>query len=1450
MLFKSFSRHSSLAKTIFAASNASGQPAFFMTTSQLKRQQSQLVPRQNSSFGSSRNSNNSTNPKAYACLCNSSSYSTLSPLSSLDDDKRREAILNESIGSSGSCLIYNQQHSLAPSNEVLESNYSTINNIRSFSRPRRCSTSVLDEDFTPLVEYSGQEQLQRRRYSTSAARFGSRNNTTSNSPTNENSQPQQPRNDSDTSKPSSTSAAQPSQTNNTFYEPSYENGNDPINESTSTTATKNSNSELNPLTPQNSTSSIASDQFTPNSSSFSEKLSPIISSESSPLLPSLYKNLSNALSSGSFQSVVSSYDLFVKNEIPLDLDSTQAVLQVISQNLTQKSVDPVTAAVSTLEIYSHLISRQVTPSLEIYSTVISTLIESSKFINSTVESSFLFKGITSRVHPKLPLLQSIKSELQNCQSSPFAKIALDIYNASTTYHSKKYSPAVYSKLIDACVTYHHEKYLSSIISSYEEHQYTLSPQDYANLILGYGQYKDASAVIECYNFYKRKAPIFSDKKEMLVYSALVTAFFKLNSPSSALRFLDLLLDSTSSNTSPQSPHLSSIPLYAPKISQTQNDKRLASLAPVVNSIIAGFASIGDYNRCWEWILKVNSNAEFPPIDLSTLITSLTCLCKADQVSLADKLFDLMASRKDSKDSLEFNVARADYLAMCIRTKSFNLFMKAIKESRLRNGIWDTMTIISATRYLIALGEAELATKVFNQQTERYTQYINSNSELCHLISSSNDTVQTDAYSSVTDYMEKYKLLNVANGLNLSKSSFFSKRSFFREKGGQKILQKVWDDVALNNLKELNAIRETSPYIDSYIVSLHLVWIKACAGENNSLGEISLPYPLLDYLKENFAYFVNSLIQRQAKFPLSINSEFISDISEALTLLNDSETKWKWQKFTESLSSPTPIPVDISKAAADLGTTSTSNENSLHPNPSVSQLPWRTDITSQITLLAQNPSTLYKAFDQLEQAVALNQMVGPEAYLAIIDSASSKKALTIIQSAYRLALQSLPHPSEHPDAWVAWNMIHRSVIQRANLDYTLAQAAYQHLAEMGSFPCANGYAQLINNAPSSNSHDEASDAMRLFSEARQNGVILNTFIYNVLLSKLSKARHLKEALELFNDMDATQTKKTNITYGTMISACCRSGEEATALKLFEEMESSPQYTPKIAPFNTLLQYYVHTKQDREKALTVYNKIKTIGLNPSEHTYKLLIECYSAIAPIDIEQADNVLLTIVNDKNQVTTKHYATLIFGRGVSLKNLRAAQDFYNALVNQNRVRPDKHIFQALLESYTVNENQVHGTTDVLKEMVKYGVDLDACMANTLIRGWAKVNLAKAQGLFDYIMFNAQIAEPSSFESIIRAYLYHGQTDKVFELVQLLKAQYYPEPVVSKIEQLVSRYVSNDGMAIVVDIAERERILLESIFRHDSHALLQSFNGSTSSSQMEIPIPHTSFVQQDNNIQA
>jgi pentatricopeptide repeat protein len=169
------------------------------------------------------------------------------------------------------------------------------------------------------------------------------------------------------------------------------------------------------------------------------------------------------------------------------------------------------------------------------------------------------------------------------------------------------------------------------------------------------------------------------------------------------------------------------------------------------------------------------------------------------------------------------------------------------------------------------------------------------------------------------------------------------------------------------------------------------------------------------------------------------------------------------------------------------------------------------------------------------------------------------------------------------------------------DGAAAHEYWEALRQAGGQLSSNGYGALV--LVLKDTTDDAAAALALFQEARDAGVKPDIFLYNNVISKLSKARRVDAALELFEQMKQDRVGTTSVTYGTVIGACARVGDAHSAELLFAEMAARPNFRPRVPPYNTMIQLYVQTKPDRARALAYYNAMRQASVPPSEHTYKV-------------------------------------------------------------------------------------------------------------------------------------------------------------------------------------------------------------------------------------------------------
>jgi pentatricopeptide repeat protein len=319
--------------------------------------------------------------------------------------------------------------------------------------------------------------------------------------------------------------------------------------------------------------------------------------------------------------------------------------------------------------------------------------------------------------------------------------------------------------------------------------------------------------------------------------------------------------------------------------------------------------------------------------------------------------------------------------------------------------------------------------------------------------------------------------------------------------------------------------------------------------------------------------------------------------------------------------------------------------------------------------------------------------------------------------------------------------------------------------------------------STKTFDEATEAVKIFHRATSEGVEPTSFLYNALIGKLGKARRIDDCLLYFAEMRANGIKPTSVTYGTIVNALCRVSDERFAEEMFDEMESMPNYKPRPAPYNSLIQYFLNTKRDRSKVLAYYERMKSKNIQPTMHTYKLLIDAYASLEPVNTEAAEAILDTIRASGQRPEGVHYASLIHAKGCVQHDMEGARRIFDSVISQGKVQPQPCLYQALFEAMVAN-HQVSATSDLLKDMSNRNVTMTPYIANTLIHGWAASgNIENAKSIYDGI--GVQKREPSTYEAMTRAFLAAEDRQGASSVVQEMLSRGYPSAVTAKILELV-----------------------------------------------------------------
>jgi pentatricopeptide repeat protein len=408
------------------------------------------------------------------------------------------------------------------------------------------------------------------------------------------------------------------------------------------------------------------------------------------------------------------------------------------------------------------------------------------------------------------------------------------------------------------------------------------------------------------------------------------------------------------------------------------------------------------------------------------------------------------------------------------------------------------------------------------------------------------------------------------------------------------------------------------------------------------------------------------------------------------------------------------------------------------------------------------------------------------YAKLISAAAREERVNLIHDILGMARTDVPLLSQYSVVRYGWVSILDAMVGACLTlgKRTLAAQYHQELLDMGAAPTANTFGLYITTLKeSTKTFDEATEAVKIFHRAKSEGVEPSSFLYNALIGKLGKARRIDDCLFYFAEMRSLGIRPTSVTYGTIVNALCRVSDEKFAEELFEEMESMPNYKARPAPYNSLMQFFLTTKRDKSKVLAYYERMKSKGIEPTNHTYKLLVDTHATLEPVNMPAAEAVLDLIRSTGQRPEAVHYSSLIHAKGCVMHDMEGARAVFDSVMADPSIRPQACLYQALFESMVAN-HQVADTEPVLSEMSRRGVEMTPYIANTLIHGWAnQKNIEKTKAIFSSV--GREKREPSTYEAMTRAYLAVEDRESARGVVQEMLSRGYPGAVANKILELL-----------------------------------------------------------------
>ena len=258
---------------------------------------------------------------------------------------------------------------------------------------------------------------------------------------------------------------------------------------------------------------------------------------------------------------------------------------------------------------------------------------------------------------------------------------------------------------------------------------------------------------------------------------------------------------------------------------------------------------------------------------------------------------------------------------------------------------------------------------------------------------------------------------------------------------------------------------------------------------------------------------------------------------------------------------------------------------------------------------------------------------------------------------------------------------------------------------------------------------------------------------------------------------------------------------------------------------MMQFHLTTDPNRDAVLHYYNALIRSNISPSAHSYKLLLDAYAVLPPVDIESLVRVFNELVADRRTpVSGTHWASMITAHGLYASDPERAMKIFDSIATHPTATIDLQaepvVWEAIL-SVAAQKSTVSELERLHQQMVSTGARATAYVYNVLISGYARAGqIVNARSIFNTMGDSISgvaapnnhpqlltssghvkpstitdtptivvYREPSTYEAMIRAELGHGTMENAEEVLQMMQARMYPVAVYMNVQNLISDHL-------------------------------------------------------------
>ncbi|KAI9752492.1 MAG: hypothetical protein M4579_005616 [Chaenotheca gracillima] len=995
-----------------------------------------------------------------------------------------------------------------------------------------------------------------------------------------------------------------------------------------------------------------------------------------------------------------------------------------------------------LDVYADMLRRKVLPDTNTYSTLIELLalrsLDVSAMRQDLEKKRYRFGGMEESGRF---MFSSNSAELDLLKEDDSLSIAIKLFNASTLVRKERtFAAETYHVLIAACAEQGLTDDMIRIYAHMEARDVVPFAATFPPMVDAFAGAGDLKSAVECYNEYKALAitndsgkDSVLDRNDDQIYAAVIKAYATCGKPEGSLKFFNKVSETLSGQT-----------------------QRLEKLNDVVipQALVQHCIRNGSFEDALRW---VETSALSTPAQDSALARICEAAADNGQTDVANTAFKLM-STTDSESIISM-------LALNIRQGKVDSTRELW--SMLQNNTAPSLALIEPTAmYAVALIGSGSTDEGLAQARLTFGRIRDAAAAKEAL----------EASEGIDESIEVISRFFASKGVIPSAAASMDTLWMMVENGGLllPVVNQVFAGFGPSLITELNH--------DDLVLAFQI--------QAGIIAKANVP-ELADTAR--FAQMFERLLGSSG--PLDQRTQGL--IEQGLAKVANPEMPhgrpdlaYQWQTYLQPAPEQPVTPVQYAPRSQTASVApALSYDDSFDPHGATTDYKGSAIISDELEKMGGRGGSrhLQESLTRFRNIRRAGRHPRYITYAKLITAAAKDERLNLAHDVLAMARTDVPLLPQYRITKHGWVSILDSMVGAClNLGRReLAGRYHQELLDMGAAPTANTFGLYITTLKeSTRTSDEATEAVKVFHRAKAEGVEPSSFLYNALIGKLGKARRIDDCLFYFAEMRGLGIRPTSVTYGTIVNALCRVSDEKFAEELFDEMECMPNYKPRPAPYNSLMQFFLTTKRDRSKVLAYYNRMKSTNILPTMHTYKLLIDTHATLEPVDMAGAEAVLESMRQAGHKPEAVHYASLVHAKGCVLHDMDGARAVFDSVMADKSFRPQACLYQALFEAMVAN-HRVADTDAILADMRSRNVEMTPYIANTLIHGWAmEKDQAKSKSIYRAI--DPAKREPSTYEAMARAALSVEDKAGARSVVQEMLSRGYPAAVSGKIMELVS----------------------------------------------------------------